>query len=354
MGVRRDFYIDLRSKFIAAPAESFLFRFLLKERLSDEKKEDFTQAPLGELLGFLADRNQKLQLGEENRRWLWSMGERTGGQKLREKLESTRGDRAQYKLILETLRDRPEAVTGEELDKLRRMVLDAAVMRDAWAFLYDAGFSPKQPDEHPARKKDRMLEMLDNWCDETGRSLRQGGTSGSCELTGAERQAWNRMFLLLQNMKKPVKVILPVRVDPRTGVGLYLVGAQYLSDEVQQRLKQNCIFMCLGPSYFPDMEKFKSDDINEKIYNEFHLYMGPLMDDKAYDVTLESGERMLSFVLNSPLAYDFFYDQNAAAPPGTPKMLLDYFQSVQRESDQELAEEGRRAFERDTGCRLRS
>lgn len=82
--------------------------------------------------------------------------------------------------------------------------------------------------------------------------------------------------------------------------------------------------------------------------------MGPLMDDKAYDVTLESGERMLSFVLNSPLAYDFFYDQNAAAPPGTPKMLLDYFQSVQRESDQELAEEGRRAFERDTGRRLRS
>lgn len=351
MGIRREFYADLRKKFIAGPSESFLFRFLLKERLSDDKKEDFTHAPLGELLELLADRNQKLQLGEENRRWLWTLGMRTGGQKLWEKLESARGDRAQYKLILDVLRDCPEAVTGHELNKLRGMVLDAVVMRDAWTFLYDAGFSPKQPDEHPARKKDRVLEMLDAWCNETGRSLCQGGVSGSGELTDAERQAWNRMFRLLQNRKKPAEVILPVRVDPRTGIGLYLVSTKYLSIEVQRQLKrQNCIYMCLGPSYFPEIEKFRSSDINVKIYNEFRLYVGPLLDDKAYDVTLESGERMFSFILDSPLAYDFFCDQNLTAPPDTPKMLLDYFQPAQRESTRELAAEGRAAFKRDTGC----
>lgn len=354
MSIRRDFYADLRKKFLAGPSESYLFRYLLEERLADGKKEDFTHTPLEELLELLADRNQKLQLKEQDRRWLWALGARAGGGELWEKLEATRGNREQYKLILEALRGRPEVVTGQELDKLRRMVLEAAVMRDAWTFLYDAGFSPKQPEERPARKKDRLLEMLDGWCNETGRFLCQGGASGSGALTGAERQAWNEMFLLLQNRKEPIEVMLPVRVDPRTGVGLYLVSAKYLTAEVQRQLKQehlpNCIFMCLGPSYIPETERFESDDINEKIYNEFRLYMGPLMDDKAYCVTLEDGERMFSYILDSPLAYDFFCDLNATAPPGTPKMLLDYFRPAQQESDRDLAGEGRRAFEQDAQC----
>lgn len=350
MGVRRDFYAGLRRDLNREPSKSFLFRFLREERLSDEKREDYTQAPLDELLELLADRNQKLRLDGEGQRWLRSLGERAGGETLRDELELARGDRARYRLILEALKSRPEAVTGQELDRLRGMVLDAVVMRDAWTFLYDAGFSPTQQTEHPARKKDRVLELLDGWCEETGRSLCQGGASGAGGLTATERQAWNEMFRLLQNTKKPTGVILPVRVDPRTGIGLYLVSTRYFSIEVRRQLERlNCIFMCLGPSDFPGIEKFRSNDINQKIYNEFRLYMCPIMDDKAYCVTLEDGERMLSFILDSPLAYDFFCDQNPAAPPGTPRMLLDYFQPAQRESDQEMADEGRKAYERDTG-----
>ena len=115
------------------------------------------------------------------------------------------------------------------------------------------------------------------------RALCQGGASGSGELTGAERQAWNKMFCLLQNIQKPMEVILPVRVDSRTGICLYLVSTKHLSAEAADQ--QNSIFMCPGFSYFPAIETYKSDDIHKKIYNEFRLYMGPFMDDKAYDVT---------------------------------------------------------------------
>lgn len=41
MGVRRDFYAGLWKDLNREPSKSFLFRFLRKERLSDEKREDY-------------------------------------------------------------------------------------------------------------------------------------------------------------------------------------------------------------------------------------------------------------------------------------------------------------------------
>ncbi len=87
-------------------------------------------------------------------------------------------------------------MTERDLKHLRKIVLDAMVKQDAWTFLYDAGFSPSRK-ENPAsrkkersfRKKDRMLGMLDAWCEATGRSLCQvEEMTSSNTLTDEERQ----------------------------------------------------------------------------------------------------------------------------------------------------------------------
>lgn len=355
MGIREDFYTALGEQFIDDPSGSFLFHFLREERLRKKTDKTFAQASLDELLGLLADRNQKLQLNEEDRTWILALGARAGGEKLREVLEYTRGDRGQYKRIQEALRGHPELVTEKERNKLRRIVLDAVVMQEARTFLYDAGFSMDQKELRPDRKENRMLKMLDAWCEDTGHSLCQKGASGPSALTAEERQAWNEMFQLLQ--KKPTRIILPVRVDTRTGVGLYLVGALCFTRKVRQMMKDplnkkqtlNCVFVCLGPSDFYNDDDGIDDETDDKIANGFHLEMRPIKGYTIFGVTLEDGEKMFSYILNSQLAKEFIRDWNDTAPQGTPKLLKIYFRSAQREKldGMLLVAEGRQASEQD-------
>ena len=73
MGIREDFYTALGEQFIDDPSGSFLFHFLREERLRKKTDKTFAQASLDELLGLLADRNQKLQLNEEDRTWILAL-----------------------------------------------------------------------------------------------------------------------------------------------------------------------------------------------------------------------------------------------------------------------------------------
>lgn len=349
MDIRKKFYSSLWEQFNDQPDTSFLFKFLRKKRQEAGKgKKDFAHASLDELLELLADRNQKLQsqLSKEDLMLLRELGGRVEGAKPPGMQTYTPGGGTQYKRLLEPLRGHSEVVSEAELDKLREMVLNAVVKRDAWTFLYNAGYSKKRKEDHPSRKEDRMLEMLGVWCMDRGLDLFRVGEAGSGALTGEERQAWDDMFGVLQTMKKPENVILPVRVNPCTGVGLYLVSTIWFTPDVRSTMKAlngqplNCVFVCLGTTYFPPDE--------EKGY-DFELTMIPLPDDHlSWGVTLSDGEEMYESILASEKDYEFFRGINDSAPPGTPDLLKRYFWQEEEEPDwKELVEEGRHASEQD-------
>lgn len=398
MRASETFYTTLWNQFRITPSTSFLFRFLRQERIERQKKEDetkaigqrkdfdFSHATLDTLLGCLADRNLNLQLDldEADKEWLLSLCERVGGAALRERLKDTRGCRTRYKLLQEALKGHSEKVTEQDLDKLRGWVLDAAVVQDAWTFFYDAGLCKKKkrqkagkdeepgeetaedisPNRHTPRRKDRVLGMLDAWCKETHHSLRWDGASGFDEMDKDWRKACNDMFLLLQRMEEPTSFILPVRVDPRTGIGLYMVGIDYFRNvktNILERLeapKQNCVFLCFGPyAFFNFTDHVKteaSEDIDENIADNFYMNMLPVKTETEplFGVTLEDGEALFNYILkNEDLAYECFRVNNIIAPPGTPKLLQIYFDSVQEEEKQpsqsQLVEEGRQESEKE-------
>lgn len=390
MRTSEKFYTALWNQFRITPSTSFLFRFLRQERIERQKREDetkaigerrdfdFSHATLDTLLGYLADRNRNLQLDldEADEEWLLSLCERLGGPLER---RGTRSTRARYKRLQEALRGHYGQVSGQELDKLRKWVLDAAAIQDAWTFFYDAGFCKKkkklEKDEEPGeetvedtspirrepRRKDRVLGMLDAWCRETHHSLRWDGASGTGEADENWRKACNDMFLLLQRMEEPNSFILPVRVDPRTGIGLYMVGIDYFQNLKARILKnlqvpkQNCVFLCFGPYAFYNFTDNGKTEAVEDIADNFYMNMLPVKieTEPLICVTLEDGEALFDFIMkNEDLAYECFRMNNMIAPPGTPKLLQIYFDSVQEEGEKlpsrsQLAEEGRRESEKE-------
>ena len=316
------------------------------EERDKHKQKDFKQMPLDDLMRLLTNRNLSLSLAPKDREWLCGLGERAGDAQLRTALENTTWERTQYQLIQEVLSEHPEVVSEEELMKLRELVLDAMVMQDAKTFLYNVGFPvDNTPKGRREPMKDRMLTMLDEWGKQTHHYLCAEQTSGSDNLTDEERRAWSEMFRLLQQMNDTTDIILPVRVDPFTGAGLYLVGIECYShndeaDEEIEKLKANgqkCVFVCLLPSEVPNPDEAHG----------FYLYMTPSMEDTITCVNIEDGERMFAGIKLSRIAYDFFHWINGFAPPGTPEMLKVYFSEREQEEEVQLAEEGRRESDLD-------
>lgn len=347
MSIREDFYKALREQYQQNPEESFLFSFLREERLKasaeskgKRKRKGFDSTPLDELLGLLSDRHLSLRLREEDREWLCGLGERAGDAQLWKELERTTRERAQYQLIKKALEEHPEVVREEELRRLRGLVLDAMVMQDARAFLYDAGFPVDEEQKgRKESKKDRMLTMMDEWGKQTHHCLSKERATGADELTVKERTAWGQMFRLLQRSEETTDIVMPVRVDPLTGAGLYLVGVECYTREDAKRMRakgQKCAFVCLLPSDVPNPDEAQG----------FYLYLTPSVDDTITCVSLKDGEKMLAAIKMTGLAYEFFKWINGEALPETPELLQEYF-LLEGQSLPLLAEEGRRESAKD-------
>lgn len=387
MDIRGIFYSSLRNDYLADPRKSFLFDFHLKKRL--ESGNDFSREPMEKLLELLAGRNGKLKLDSAGRHWLWELGERAGGKKLRMRLEGLEGapedvekedsakrgggkDKAQYKLILEALRGRSRLLAEDELDRLRRMVRDAAVMQDVSEFLYNAGYPLNMEKKAKPRKADRMVALMeswDAWCEERGRPsmFRQEG-GGSDTLTGEEREDWEKMYRLLQAREEQAGLILPVMIDARTGVGLYLVSTSYLDlydEDIPPRARkeldaekkrQKYVYTCLGGSdilfqnlnylYRRAVRRNGRAAISDLFYS-FSLPLQPFEGCPPFEVALKAGEKMYEHILKDLSAFEFYREQNGIAPRGTPKRFWGYFQPEEQEDIKALAAEGRRASELD-------
>ena len=373
MRVSETFYSTLWTEFLTNPHGAWLLDFYRRRRQT--AGNDFSTSSPAELLALLADSNRDLSLPKSEQEWVLSLG----SDSLREPLTHTRGKRNKYRLLQKWCEENPEQVSGKDLDRLRSLVLTAAVQKEAWDFFYNIGYQkPKEEEEaqnmeagvekhvsetvadrtfskarKQPRRKDNAFAMLDEWCEGTSHTLR-----ADCGLTDETRKDWNRMYTILQRQKEPTDVILPVQIDPITGIGLYLIGIdQYWHEEVREQLESlrgaqgkpcNCIFVCLAPIDFTDSTDEWMNEPNWKgmLRQGSSLTYAP-RGDAICCVTLEDGEQQFAALLqNEPAAYSFFRDNNGTAPEGTPERLKTYFSQEEEFSFNQLVEEGKAALER--------
>ncbi len=328
-GIREEFYSALRAEFIGDDfTKSFLYRYLAREkddgplgagvRVSKRGgpyallKRDFVEVEQGrihqedclkEVLRILL-KTPKLRMGQGTREILWAYGRRLrGGQAF----DGMRRDRQRYEALLRMLEEGAPAqrLAPKEWEALREELLKRALEIDAKAFLYDAGFPVSSGEKRGSpRKKDRLLDMLDVYCAENRLSLKgPGGGMESCETDGAWRARFDRFYNTLKRSGK-TGILLPVRVDPNAGVGLYIIGKKYYRDipSAYRSFRGSCCYAFfflddlpteedgaaltfradVGPRDYPNLEEALSwyfEKCRENGYRFFRAVNGPVPKD---------------------------------------------------------------------------
>ncbi len=343
MELREQFYEALRAEFENGQRASFLYRYLEKERREHPREDDYARLERCYALMKSGGAGQRdylvlaLEVLIKNSRLrpykgrviLLDYGRARFGPEF---FQGRRRDREKYQALLAALegKDTVKPMKPAEVRTLHQELRAAILCRDAQTYLYDA-----------KRKRDRDMAMLEAYCDERKLVLAPGGGPGAGQgpLTPRELEQWETLFELLRREDRD-EVFIPIRIDPRTGAGLYIVGRSYYPSP--KRLKHACYYayFCLETL---DQEK-------TAITLEFRTYSDEL-DAMCRLPGLEEAQNWYFRVLLEEARE--FYECNESAPEGCPEPLLKYFQddsddSVPDKDCSDLESGGRAVYEQET------
>ncbi len=168
--------------------------------------------------------------------------------------------------VIERLKGTLQSLGGRDyLANLLRTVFDISVYEEVERFLYDHGewihaeessrITP--PKGRPARRQ-LGLELLDLWVKRYGSWPKEKERTSSTEETS--REDCEKIYHALRASHCD-DVLCPLRVDPLTGVGVYVVGKRYYEDayekmNLKRKLQQDPNCCCLD-ILLPDPETGK-------------------------------------------------------------------------------------------------
>jgi len=341
MGVRKQFYETLRTEFKDGKDTSFLCRYLKQERESHPREDDYARLErcYAHLVNGGASQRDYLILALEvllkNSRLsltkggeiLLGYGRALGGEDF---FRGKRRDSEKYAALLAALEVGEPAVSlpPHAVRTLHRELLSAFLYRDAQTYLYDVG-----------RKRDRDMAMLDAYCADKDLVLAPGGGDrGSAPLGRQELEQWEALLEALRRERRR-KVLIPIRVDPWTGAGLFIVDRTHCPMELRGE-GENCYY-----AYFY-LDGLTAED--EEGASLVYRFFPEEQEEMSPFPSLEEAQHWYAQMLKRE-AKGFYQGHNGPAPKGCPEELLRYFESGKEtakdpEKKKELADKGKRAF----------
>lgn len=215
------------------------------------------------------------------------------------------------------------------LDRPRRRrggVGDTDVRRTVQIFLYDV---------RHGRKKDQSLAMLDAYCAWRGISSL---LTGEAETDLEELEA----FCNTLKAGKNNTVLIPLKIDPGTGAGLYLMGVYFLkkADLCQDKA---CCYACLWME-----ELMLLQDNGQYLWSISGQDRERLEEQCGFPNLTEALCWFQHLTAMDQEAYQAYTVYNGPAPPNCPPALRRYFEpdGAQAGPDVWIAQ-GRESFERE-------
>lgn len=203
---------------------------------------------------------------------------------------------------------------------------ESDVHRAIRTFLYDT--------QH-GRRKDQSLAMLNAYCAHRGiSSLLAGGV----EMDWAEAEAFCNALRAEGN----TSILLPLKIDPCTGAGLYLMGSDFLS-EAKLYTDRACCYACL---WMDDLKLEKED--GQYVWSICSRERNKLEEQCGFPNLTEALRWFQNLTSMDHEAYQVYSITNGPAPPNCPPALLRYFEAGQEESElASLIAQGRESFARE-------
>jgi len=353
MGVREQFYDALREEFEDGRDTSFLCRYLAQERKSHPREDNYarlercfarlergktTQREYLLLALEVLQKNSRLVLNKDGGNSLLNYGHALG------LFQDERWDRNKCTALQGALeKGEPKAsMPAEDVAALHRALLGAILRRDAQTFIYDVGH----------RKKDRDMAMLDAYCADKDLVLVPAGDTGGSisSLSRQELEQWEALYKTLEREKRR-DVLLPIRIDPRSGAGLFLVGSAHCPKDLRGEREDSCYYICFCP------HTLSSKDEDTCLVSRIFLDESEEAEDLRPFPSLEEAQKWYFWMLRQGDEDDEFRSiyryYNKKAPQDCPEELLRYFKPIKTQSPdrKSLPQEGKAACEQDTASR---
>ena len=149
------------------------------------------------------------------------------------------------KEILASLKEEKKVCSrkaAREIGKLSEMLMAEALVQEAKAYLYDAGFAVNRNKNSKPRKIDRSMQMIDSFFEREDAAYFLEGydpkKNPANELDREKFDETERLFAAMDPDPRFDAVVVPVIIDPETGAGLYIYGMEsdedpiYLENEI--------------------------------------------------------------------------------------------------------------------------
>ncbi len=347
---------------------SFLAEFLLSEKRKKVKEQaekiaaDYHRKPskkrerhdlLAEFLWTLEQRDKKKKgedwfieaiidwierLQKDDRFTLYYKREKTFAGDM-----ASKGEACREIINLKKEKKKPSA---ELLDKASGEITDCLLEQIIPQWLYNLGCPLYSPGEYkPGRQssaRNTALDLVDAWCS-------THGTGGAVAQPGAafDEAAYQELYELLERANK-IGALIPVRVDPETGVGIYIVGRElyangspadmmhfqyYYGKHGKSGAARSCGIEAVG--YWQSAEDAGQSAGISLGDPEGTLYGFPSIT--------EANKWFINKILeDQDLRFSGFQEHNGSEPEGLPKQFRKYFERSSEDfdklTDEDLAE----------------
>ena len=295
------------------------------------------------------------------------------GRKQYEKIHEETGEERIYRLYYRKAEEILHSLEKEDLkpitekttaiEQLSYMFISEALVQEAKAYLYDAGFSVNQTKQKNIRKLDHSMQMVDSFFERKDSAYFLQGydpRSASGTIPDSEKiLETKKLFSLLDRDADFDSVVVPVVIDPETGAGLYIYGMEtdddpvYLNNEVLKRRAMNghhCFYTIF--EYWGSQRDTDDSDYapGRLIYRQYISNRDSKYESTGY-ADLEDAIHDFQKVIREDVADMYLY--NEKMPEGCPESFRKYFPQDEDEEDLFSADKEKLAIYREAERKAR-
>lgn len=231
-----------------------------------------------------------------------------------------------YRYLLEgKMKEKCEGIKSQEK-------IDAIIHKAATDLMYNLGYplSENIVPKDRRRTNNTVLDMIDAWYSSQGSGM--AVAAGGAEEFDPE--AYQQLYDFL-NTAGNTSALVPVRLDPETGMGIYIVGRDHYTEFPYVNPAQACGIGLLT-DWFSDYEEDPEDREDEL---RLCLAVGTLEEPADYPNIAEANKWYTRLYGRDEDRYGFFRECNGLPPGGLPERFKRYFETEESDCFGNITEE---------------
>lgn len=198
--------------------------------------------------------------------------------------------------------------------------IDSIIHKAATDIMYNLGYplSENIVPKNRLRSHNTALDMIDAWYSMQGDdiTIAAGGTENF------DPEAYQQLYEFLNKIGS-TSVLIPVRLDNETGMGIYIVGRDHYTEFPYENSRQACGIGLLT-DWFSDYEADPEERMDEL---RLSLAVGTMEEPADYPNIEEANKWYTRLYGRDEDRYGFFRECNGAVPDGLPQRFKRYFEA---------------------------